>query len=85
MAENAKDAIFEYTLQIPKISHSEGLQTFEKALQYFEQGPSVRDFLFLRRLRVEAAERIVQFLLSRKRNVNLRRIFPKLTESVLED
>ena len=49
------------TVQAPKISHSEGLKAVETTLQYFEQqGASVLDLLFLRRLRDEAAKRRVQ-------------------------
>ncbi|GFW50531.1 hypothetical protein TNCV_2888341 [Trichonephila clavipes] len=61
----------EDTHQIPKLSHSEGLKAVETTLSYFEQqGASVMDLLFLRRLRDEAAkhsmeETIVRFSLKK--------------------
>ncbi|GFW99598.1 hypothetical protein TNCV_3418311 [Trichonephila clavipes] len=45
------------TIQTPDISQSEGLKAVEIALQYFEQGVSVMDLVFLRHLRDEAAKR----------------------------
>ncbi|XP_023231971.1 jerky protein homolog-like [Centruroides sculpturatus] len=62
MLENNEDVdVEDSTVQAPKISHSEGLKAVETALQYFEQqGASVMDLLFLRRLRDEAAKRRVQ-------------------------
>lgn len=62
MPENDEDIDDEdITVQTPKISHSEGLKAVETALQYFEQqGASVMDLLFLRRLRDEAAKRRAQ-------------------------
>ncbi|GFT66405.1 hypothetical protein TNCV_3208461 [Trichonephila clavipes] len=54
--ENAEDVNVEDTEQTPKISHIEGPKAVETSLRYFEQGASVMDLLFLRRLRDETAK-----------------------------
>ncbi|GFR09827.1 jerky protein homolog-like [Trichonephila clavata] len=62
ISENDADIKVEDPVQTPKISHSEGLKAVETTLQYFEQqGASVMDLMFLRRLRDEAAKRTVQY------------------------
>ncbi|GFU20825.1 hypothetical protein TNCV_5059591 [Trichonephila clavipes] len=61
MSEN-DEVYVEDIIHTPKISLSEGLKTAETELQYFEQqGASVMDLLFLRRLRDETANCRVQY------------------------
>ncbi|GFT91451.1 hypothetical protein TNCV_4286061 [Trichonephila clavipes] len=56
MPENDEDVNVEDTKPTLKISHSEGIKAVETTLQYFaQQGASVMDLLFLRRLYDEAA------------------------------
>ncbi|GFW86698.1 hypothetical protein TNCV_4334821 [Trichonephila clavipes] len=52
----------EATIQIPKISHSEGPKSVKITLQYFEQqNASKMDSPFIHRLHDEATKRTVQF------------------------
>ncbi|GFV73190.1 hypothetical protein TNCV_2374621 [Trichonephila clavipes] len=52
----------EYTVQSPQLSYNEGLKAVEAILQYFEQqGASVMNSLFLRRLRDEAVKRKMHY------------------------
>ncbi|GFX57966.1 hypothetical protein TNCV_3069331 [Trichonephila clavipes] len=60
--ENEEDVNAKNIVQIPKILHSERLKVVETVIQYFEQqGASVMDLLYLRRLREEAAKRRMQY------------------------
>ncbi|GFU61438.1 hypothetical protein TNCV_845581 [Trichonephila clavipes] len=60
MPENDRSVNVEDTAQTPKISHSEGSKTIETAFKYFKQDASVKDLVFLRCLRDDAAKRRVQ-------------------------
>ncbi|GFU63316.1 hypothetical protein TNCV_661501 [Trichonephila clavipes] len=57
IAPNDEDVNVEDIEQTPKISHSKRLKAVDIVLQYFEeQGASVMEALFLRRLRDEAVK-----------------------------
>ncbi|GFT93002.1 hypothetical protein TNCV_2500221 [Trichonephila clavipes] len=60
MPENGEDDNVEDIVQIPKLSHSEGVKAVETILRYFEQGASIMDLPCLRHLREEASKRRVQ-------------------------